>query len=66
MLKIILKEFAKYLFALVDIVKKDRISSSKYKNISKNRNNIVEISAKLKNRNLFNSRSRHLSKYKNF
>ena len=46
LLKNILIEFLKYLLVLVNIVEKNKISSSKYRNIKKSRNKIIEILAK--------------------
>ena len=43
--------------------KKDEISKVEYKSIRKSRNKIVEILAKLKNRNLPNFRFRNLFKF---
>lgn len=41
-------KFAKYLLALVNIVKEDGVDKSKYKNIEKRKNEIGKISIKLK------------------
>ena len=41
-------KFVKYLLALINVVKKDEVSGSKYKSIRKSGNKIVEISAKIK------------------
>ena len=47
------------------MVKKDRISNSKYKNIRKSENKIVKILAKFKCQNLLKSRFKNLFKFKN-
>ena len=53
------------MLALVDIIKKDRINSNKYKSIKKSENKIVQILAKSKSWNLLKFRSRNLAKSKN-
>ena len=52
------------MLASINKIKKDEISSSECKSIRKRRNKIVEISAKLKTRNLPKFRFRNLFKSK--
>ena len=47
------------------MVKKNEIDSNKYRSVIKSRNEMIEISAKLKSRNLLNFKFKNLSKYKN-
>ena len=49
---------------LPNIVEKNRISNSKYKNIKKSRNKIVQILAKSKSQNLLKFRSKNLFIFK--
>ena len=51
-LKIILIQSMKYLLILVNMVKEDKISNTKDKNIKKYENEIIKILAKLKSWNL--------------
>ena len=48
----------------VDIVKKNRVGSKKYRSMKKSGNKIVKISTKSKSGNLLKSRSENLSKSK--
>ena len=50
---------------LIDIVEKDKVSSSgKYKSIKKSRNKIVKILAKIKSQNLPTFESKNLFRFK--
>ena len=51
--------------ALINIVKRDKVNSSEYKNIRKSGNKIIKILTKSKSRNLSKSRSENLFKSKN-
>ena len=52
--------------ASVDMIKKDRISNSKYRSIRKSRNKIVKNLTKLLSQNLPKPKSGNLIKFKNF
>ena len=60
-LKIIPIKYVKYLLALVNIFKKNRISSYKYKNIKNIENKIVKILNKSKYRNWLKFKFENLS-----
>ena len=59
-----LLESAEYLLVLVNIVEKDEVTSSKYKNIKKSGNKMVKILIRLKSLILFKFRSRNLFRFK--